>query len=121
MKYILTLFLLFVSVLPAASLSFDEAMSSSKPFVFYMYQDGCSACKYFDSIYDSSQKEYNSKFNFVRQNSDTSLSAKLIEKWNIDSVPFVLVINPKTKRASIVGEYCIMAKDCFLKTLETYD
>ncbi len=120
MKYFFTLFLLFVSGLPAVSLSFDEAMASSKPFVFYMYQDGCSACKYFDTVYDKAQKDYSAKFNFVRQNSDTRLSAKLIEKWKIESVPYVLVINPQTKKAAKVGEYCMMSKDCFEKTLEIY-
>ena len=120
MKYSLVLFFFFVFVSPAISLSFDEAMNKQKPFVFYMYQNGCSACKYFDDIYSKAQKKYSSKFNFVRQNADSGLSSKLIEKWNIKSVPFVLIINPGTKKASRVGDYCIMSGKCFSKTLAAY-
>ncbi len=120
MKYILVLFLLFVLVLPAASLSFDDAMQSKKPFVFYMYQDNCSACNYFDTIYYDSKKHYNKKFNFVRQNANTALSKKLIKKWNINEVPYVLIINPETQKASRIGSYCLMSLDCFAKTMDNY-
>lgn len=120
MKYLLILFSLFTFVAPAVSLSFDDAMSSSSPFVFYMYQDGCSACRYFDSIYDDMQKKYSTYFNFVRQNADTSLSKKLIAKWQIETVPYVLIINPNTKKASKIPPYCFMDEVCMGKTLKSY-
>lgn len=120
MKYFLTLVLLFVSVLPAVSLSFDDAMKSSKPFLFYMYQDGCSACKYFDSIYDEIRKKYSANYNFVRQNADAAFSTRLIEKWKINAVPFVVIVNPNTSKASKIDAYCAMDKGCLEETLTSY-
>lgn len=95
-KLFLTIFFIFCFVSCAFAISTDEIASQNKPVIVLFKADYCHACKNFEPVFDKVARKYCDAFLFVKEDANTSSLAKQFE---IEYVPVVFVINPKTMTA----------------------
>lgn len=113
MKKILTLLIL---VLIATPILWAKA-NTEKPQLVFFYMHGCSACKQFTPLYEKMASKFATKFQFIKQDANSS---SLANKLNVNSVPTVFIINPKTQATTHVAYDCMMQEGCFENTLKNY-
>lgn len=116
-KVILGLFLLLTVVSNAYAMSYQEAMKQDKPIVLYITMFGCGACRQFEPFFDAAKDKFASKFNFVKEDVNTS---EIAAKLRVNSTPSVYILEPKTRNATGIKYACISQQSCFENTLQSY-
>lgn len=116
-KAVIVLFFILALIPIAMFLTTRQAESAQKPQVILFHTHGCSACKQLMPTFDRLASKYSSKFNFSKQDANSS---KLANKLNVNSVPSVFIINTQTGAASPISYDCLQQQGCFEKTLKNY-
>lgn len=113
-KTIINLLLIFSFV--AGILIFaNKAIAMEKPTLLYIYMPGCSACKQFDGNFSAAQAKFSKKFNFVKEDINSSQRAKQL---NVTETPSVFIIG---KNGSQKIEWsCLSQQSCFEQRLQAY-
>ncbi len=115
------LFLILLLVLTFASkvqaVTYEQASAQGKTMVLYLYMTTCSACKEFESTYNSVASKYLNKFNFVKENISYSQIASTLRP---SGVPAVYILEPSTRTAQKITYECITNQACFEETLNKY-
>lgn len=118
MKKLLIIFVLILMAIPTIlAISYKEAVAKEKPQVILFYSQNCSACKQFKPLYNQMASKYSNKFNFIKQDVNTS---NLANKLGVNSVPAVFIINAQTGAASPISYDCMQQPGCFEKKLSSY-
>lgn len=116
-KVFVSLLLAMFTASGAFAMSFNEAKKQDKPVVVMFHMHGCSACKKFSPLFDNVASKLSNKFNFVKEDTDTSDLAKSL---NFKTVPAIFIVEPKTMQAKRINDDCAWDKMCFMQTLEKY-
>lgn len=116
-KLIISLFLVLVTATTTFAMSFDDAKKQNKPVVVMFHMHGCGACKQFSPIFDDFASKFSEKFNFVKEDVNTSHIAKSL---NFGTVPAIFIVDPKTMAAKRIKDDCAWDNACFTKTLQKY-
>lgn len=117
MKKLLVVLFLILIVPVTLVIIHKETWAKEKPQVFFFSMQGCSACKQFKPLYEQMASKYSNKFNFIRQDVNTS---NLANKLNITSVPAVFIIDPGTQAKTQISYDCLQQQGCFEKKLLNY-
>lgn len=118
MKKLLILAILVLIAVPAILvINYKETLAKEKPQVLFFYSQGCSACQNFKPLYEQMASKYSNKFNFIKQDINSS---NLASKFNVNSVPAVFIVNPETQAKTEISYDCLQQQGCFEKKLSGY-
>lgn len=122
-KLLISSILVFATVLSTASsifaMSYEEAKGQSKPIVVMFHMHGCGACRKFSPRFDKFASKFSNKFNFVKEDIDSSKIADTLGS-QFSTVPAFFIIEPKTQNAKRISDDCAWNNECFTKTLQGY-
>lgn len=79
-----------------SDMSYEQAMKQNKPVAIEFYADWCGYCKKFAPLYEDLKAQYSDKIIFLKINTDKPETSYLSSKYNITSLPSVIIINPKS-------------------------
>lgn len=116
-KLIICLGLLLATAASVFAMSYEEAQKQDKPVVVMFHMHGCGACRKFSPIFDKYASQFSNKFNFVKEDIDTSKIAKTLD---FATVPAIFIIQPKTHKSTRIDNDCAWNKECFTKALQNY-
>lgn len=110
-KLIVSLFLIFLFVASVMAVSHNEAVAKGKPTVLYIYQPSCGACAQFEPIFDAARSKFSQKFDFVKEDYNSSQRAKSL---NVTETPSVFINSQK------IDSQCLSQQGCFEQKLKNY-
>lgn len=110
-KKILCVFILYLTI-PVFAGELDNALNNNDKVFAYVYKPYCSYCVKFDTIYNKLSKKYGDKCKFIKMDLNSSDGYKLVRKYNVRYVPFVIAIDNTTGRASQIQADCLIDNVC---------
>lgn len=110
-KIIVSLFLIFSFTAGVIAINCNEASAKGKPIVLYVYQPNCSACQRFEPIFDAAQSKFSQKFDFIKEDYNSSQRAKSL---NVTETPSVFINSQK------IDPGCLNQQGCFEQKLKDY-
>lgn len=90
------------------------AMEKPKVILFSMH--GCSACKKFAPTFEKMSAKFANKFNFSKEDADSSLANKL----GISYVPMVYIMDSDKNTKTAIDSDCLASPSCFENKLQNY-
>lgn len=114
-KMIISLFLIFSFIVGVVAIKYNEASAKEKPIVLYIYAPMCSACRQFESIFDSAKTKFAQKFNFAKEDINSSTRAKGL---NVSETPSVFIL--KQGGSQKIEWQCLSQPGCFEQRLKDY-
>ena len=109
-KFLLLIILLLSGSAFAGEL--ERAMASKAHVFLYLYTPQCGYCKRFEPNYHKISNMYNKNIAFVKINANTEYGHSLIKKYNARYVPFVYLIDSKSKQGYHVSSSCLLDRAC---------
>jgi len=103
----------------AFAMSYEEAKVQDKPIIVMFHAHSCPACRRFSRRFDKFAKKFSDKFNFVKEDVDSSKIADTLGS-QFKTIPAFFVIEPKTQNAKRIGDDCAWDNKCFTKMLQDY-
>lgn len=91
----------------------DEVLKSKTPVVVDFWAEWCGPCRIFSPIVDEISKNYEPKVKFGKLNTDDN--SEIAGKYNIMSIPSVLIFDKGEVKAMSVGA---LPKESFKKWLD---
>lgn len=116
-KVLISAVLLLATAMGGFTMTYDEAKVQDKPVVVMFHMHGCGACKQFSPIFDKFASKFSDKFNFVKEDVNSSNIAKTL---NFATVPAIFIMQPKTQKATRISDNCAWDNECLTKTLQNY-
>ena len=116
-KLLISAFLVLATATSVFALSYDDVKMQDKPVVVMFHMHGCGACRKFSPIFDKFASKFSDKFNFVKEDTDTSSLGRTL---NFQTVPAMFIVNPKTNATKRIEDDCAWDNACFTKTLQDY-
>ena len=116
-KLLFAVLLIFATISSVFAMNYDEAKLQDKPVVVMFHMHGCGACKQFSPMFDKIAAKFSDKFNFIKEDSQSSDIARTL---NFQTVPAVFIIQPKTMQAQRINDDCAWDDQCFAQTLKDY-
>lgn len=114
-KIILSLFLILSFVASVIAISYNEASAKDKPTVLYIYGPMCGACKQFEPTFDAAQAKFSQKFNFAKEDVNSSQRAKSL---NVSETPSVFIL--KQGSSQKIEWQCLSKPGCLEQRLKDY-
>lgn len=91
-----------MSVIDVNESTFEtEVLKSDIPVVVDIWAEWCGPCRIYSPVIDEVSKDYEGKIKFVKLDADTN--EKLMEKFNVMSIPTTLLIENGNIKAMNVG------------------
>jgi thiol-disulfide isomerase/thioredoxin len=84
-------------------LSYEDAMTRTKPFVMLIYVDWCGYCKRFLPVYKAVYPNYSSKFNFVMINGDDEKYKWIQKRVKLTGYPSVYIVDRQRNRTVTIS------------------
>lgn len=114
-KIVVSLFLIFSFVLGATAISYNAAYAKDKPTVLYIYAPMCGACKGFEPIFNAARTKFSKKFNFAKEDINSSQRAKSL---NVSETPSVFILQQNNSQK--IDWQCLSQPGCFERKLNAY-
>ena len=107
-------------VLPSFAGEFEDALKKNDNVLLYLYGTSCRYCTEFNPIYNKMSKLYDKKYAFVKVNTDGQYGRKLAREFKVRYVPYVVLVNSKTKNAAQIAPDCLMNRTCMDTALSKF-
>ena len=114
----LVLILSFLS-LPVFAGTFEDAMKTNNYVFLYLYTSDCGYCKRFLPIYEKLAKT-ETGVKFVKVDAQTLYGYNLMRNFRASYVPFVILVNSKTKSGAQIPSDCILQLACAQKAIKEF-
>lgn len=114
-KTIVNLFLIFSFAVSVIALSYSDAIAKTKPTVLYIYAPMCSACVQFGPTFNAAQAKFSQKFDFVKEDINSSQRAKSL---NVSETPSVFILQQNNSQK--IDWQCLSQTGCFEQKLKDY-
>lgn len=114
-KIILSLILIFSFAVSVIAVSYNVASAKEKPTVLCISAPMCGACKQFEPTFNAAQSKFSQKFNFVKEDINTSQRAKSL---NVTETPSVFIL--KQGSSQKIDWQCLSQPGCFEQRLKDY-
>ena len=118
LKKILGLLSFFV-ILPSFAGAFEDAIKSNDYVFLYLYTSNCGYCTKFTPIYEQLKKSHK-EIKFLKVDADTLYGFNLMRNFGARYVPFVALVNSKTKMGEQISPECIMQLACTEKAIKGF-
>jgi len=92
-----------------------QAMAEAKPTVLYIYGQSCGACTRFEPTFDLARSKYSQKFNFQKEEYESSAKAKQL---HVSETPSVYILDGN--KVQKIDWSCLSNPGCLDKTLQSY-
>ncbi len=79
----------------------NEVLKSSMPVIVDVWAEWCGPCRFYSPIIDEVSNEYHGRIKFVKVDADSN--EKIVERYNITSIPTTLLIKDGQVKAMNVG------------------
>lgn len=114
----LTILALFIIICTSSTIAqtYEDAIKNQKPFIMYFFANTCPACTQFSPQFYSIASTYSKNITFL--NVDANTNPALRVEYNINSVPTVLLVNPKNNKKVKIPHQAFNTKQGFLYSLE---
>lgn len=123
-KFLTLLFLLstvVVSVQKANAISFEEAMSQSKPVAVLIHAPWASNVDQIKQVYDGMAEQYGDRYNFTKIDIATNEALGFNQKYTIyPNLPYVLLFKDRGRITRYLKQDCIMDDSCFKERLNFF-
>ena len=125
MKKVLTLLFLltmfFAGKQAVGAMTYEEAMSQTKPFVLLVYAPWADNVDTVMQSFNNMQQKYSSTYNFVAMNIATKDSNIFNIKYHIyPNLPYILLYKDKGKISRYLQQNCILDDSCFAEKLDFF-
>lgn len=114
-KIIISLFLIFFVAVGVIAVSYNEARAKDKPTVLYFYAPSCHSCQEFEPIYNAARAKFSQKFNFVKEDVNSS---QRVKSFNVSETPSVFIL--KQSNSQKIDWSCLSQPGCFEQKLKDY-
>lgn len=114
-KIIISLVLILSFAAVVIAIGQNESIAKEKPTVLYVYAPMCSACKQFESIFNSAKSKFSQKFNFAKEDFNSSPRAQSL---NVSETPSVFIL--KQGGSQKISWDCLSQPGCFEQRLKDY-
>ena len=112
-KIIISLVLIFT--VTAIAISCNVASAKDKPTVLCISAPMCGACKEFEPTFNAARSKFAQKFNFEKEDINTSQRAKSL---GVTETPSVFIIQGGSSKK--IGWQCLSDPSCFEQKLKDY-
>lgn len=113
-KIIISIFIIFF-VVGVIVISYNEANAKGKPTVLCISAPLCSACQQFEPTFNAARTKFAQKFNFQKEDVNTSQRAKSL---NITETPSVFILDNGGSQK--ISWQCLSQPGCFEQKLKDY-
>ncbi len=125
MKKTLTLLFLLIlaafSVKQADAITFEEAMSQSKPVVLLIHAPWAANVDAVKQAYDAMSVQYGDRYNFTKIDIATKEAQGFNQKYTIyPNLPYVLLFKDNGKFSRYLKQDCVMDEACFKERLDFF-
>ena len=76
-------------------------------------------CKQFSPFFDKFAAKHK-EFKYVKADAHTLDGAKLMMKYGVRYVPFIVLTNPKSKKNVVINPYCSIDEICLERALRGF-
>lgn len=114
-KILVSLVLILALVAGAVAISHNESSAKAKPTVLCISAPLCSACREFDPIFSAAKAKFSQKFNFVKEDVNSSQRAKSL---NVTETPSVFILDKGSSQK--IDYQCLSNQSCFEQKLKNY-
>lgn len=97
---------------------FDNLVYRYEKIFLYLYTPECSYCVKFNPIYEKLSNKYPEKCKYIKVNANTPKGNELMQSVNGYYVPYVVLINSKTKTIKRVEPPCMLNYKCISDAVE---
>lgn len=102
------------------TMSYEKAMKGNKPIVILFRSRTCLTCINFAPLFKIVSKKYSYKYNFVEEYVGFSIPIEKAQKFNIQWVPTLDIIDPIKNELYTIDNECVLDQKCLEETLEKY-
>lgn len=120
MLRILLCFLLLFLAVPAFAGQLEDAVKSNDKVFLYIHTPSCGYCKKFDSNYRKLLGAYGTRCKFLKLDATTPYGGAVANKYRVSFVPFVVLINTKSKQNTLVAPDCLLDYACINKRVNSF-
>lgn len=113
LKKLLLAALLFISISLLAGMA--DITSQNKSGVIYLYMPNCKACVQFNGNYSVLERKYKNKYSFQKINVMLPRGREYMDKYKLNAVPSLIVLNGRTNQAGIMDYDCMFNMSCLEK------
>lgn len=99
-------------LLPIYAGEFETALDKQEKIFLYLTSPYCGYCVKFNSTYNKLAKNYGNKLKFIKLDITTPEGAIVAKSFKPQWVPYVLLIDGKTKDGNTVPTNCLMKQAC---------
>ena len=111
--------MLYILSLPVFAGEYENAMAGKNNVLLYLYTDECRMCQAYTPFFNKlSQKHTDVKF--VKINANSYDGVRLVRKFGVRYIPFVVLSSPKTKNTSVINPYCSIDELCMERVLKKF-
>ncbi len=118
-KILLCFISLFLTI-PVFAGQFEDAMRNNDNIFLYIYTPQCGYCKKFEPNYKKLVSAFGNKCKFVKLDGNTEYGETIAYKYKAVYVPFVLLINNKTKQTTMVPPHCLTDYSCVSQRVKSF-
>ena len=123
-KFIVSLFLLslvLISTKTANAMSYEEALSSSKPIALLIYASWADDLAPVQQAYNSMLQQYGEQYNFVPLDIASRDTKAFNKTYHIyPNLPYVLLFKDRGKVSRYLQKNCILDQACFSERLKMF-
>ena len=113
LKKLFAVALLFISISVLSGMA--DITSQNKSGVIYLYMPNCKAFVQFSGNYSALERKYKNKYSFQKINVMLPKGQEYMNKYGLNAVPCLIVINGKTNKTGIMDYNCMFNMSCLEK------
>lgn len=123
--FLLSIFLLTILFSDAPktnAVTFDEAMSQSKPVALFLYADWADNAQSMLGVFNQMEQQYGNSYNFVKINIGNKEAKSFNQKFYIyPNLPYVLLFRDRGRISRFIQKDCAANSSCLKEKLDLFN
>lgn len=111
---------MFMFSIPAFAGVYEDALKSKDYVFLYVYTPRCRYCQLFSPKYNKLSKMYDKNYAFVKVDATDSYGMSIARKFNVRSVPYVVLLKSKNNNGARVSADCLAELQCTEKAIRNF-
>ena len=107
-------------ILPVCAGVFEDAIVKSDNVFLYLYMKNCDYCVKFNPNYDKLTREFGKNCKFLKIDASSKYGNELGHALGAQYVPFVAMVNNKTKVIKTVNPTCLLSYSCVQNNMKKF-
>ncbi len=107
-------------ILPVYAGEFEDAIAKNDKVFLYLYAKNCDYCVKFNPNYDKLTREFGKNCKFLKIDASSKYGNELGYALGAQYVPFVAMVNSKTKVIKTVHPTCLLSYSCVQNNMKKF-